>query len=153
MGKNSPDSKLLRAFSAGGAVWRKEKGKDYFLLVKPDGTDRWQLPKGTVDEGESSQETAIREVGEEGGVDAKILEKLGKSQYFFVLKGQKIFKTVTYFLMEYLGDTKEGHDHEVDEAKFFPFNEAFEKLTFEDDKDILKKAKEILERPMQESLI
>lgn len=92
-------------------------------------------------------------MAEEGGVDVRLVDKIGTSQYFFVFKGQKIFKTVIYFLMEYLQDKKEGHDHEVAEVAFVDFDEAFGKLTFKDDKEMLKKGREILERGIQENLL
>lgn len=92
-------------------------------------------------------------MAEEGGVDVRLVDKIGTSQYFFVFKGQKIFKTVIYFLMEYAGDKKEGHDHEVAEVAFVDFDEAFGKLTFKDDKEMLKKGREILERGIQENLL
>jgi 8-oxo-dGTP diphosphatase len=144
---------LTRAFSAGGVVYKKDKGKLLFLIMKPKGTDRWQLPKGIIDKDESSKATAEREVAEEGGVKAKLLEKLGTSQYFFILKGRRILKTVTYFLMEYVSDTQNGHDDEADEARFFPHEEAHRKLSFKDDKEILKKAREILNRGVQGDLV
>ncbi len=144
MGEKPHNSKLLREFSAGGVVFKKEAKKPLFLLIKPAGTDRWQLPKGQIDKDESSAETAAREVEEESGVKAKVIQKLGTSRYFFVLKGQRIFKTVTYFLMGYIGEGKDGHDHEVDETVFLPFDKAYERLTFKDDKNILTKAKEMI---------
>lgn len=90
---------------------------------------------------------------EEGGVRVKPIEKLGTSQYFFVFEGKRIFKTVSYFLMEYLSDTDKGHDHEVEEAVFVDFYAAYEKLTFKDDKEMLKKGRELLERGIQGNLV
>lgn len=153
MGATSQKLKLKREFSAGGVVWKKENGKDYFLITRPKGTDRWQLPKGNIEEGESSESAALREVEEEGGVKVKIIGKIGIQKLFFYWNKERIFKTVTYFLMEYLFDSKDGHDHEVDEVAFLPFDEAHKKLTFKNDKEILTKAKEILEQPKQENLI
>lgn len=146
-------SKLIREFSAGGAVFKRGNNNFSWLIIKPKDTDRWQLPKGKIEKGESSQFAAMREVKEEGGVKVKVLDKIGSSSFFFVLKGEKIFKTVAYFLMEWVNDTKKGHDWEVDEAKFFPFDEASKKLTFKDDKNILKKAKTLLDQGIQENLV
>lgn len=157
MGKRTFEKKIKkfqRQFSAGGAVYKTSKDKKVkWLLIKPVGTDRWQLPKGQIDKGEKTINTALREVKEEGGVETKIIQKIGSSSYFFVLKNTKIFKTVTYFLMEVVKKTKEGHDNEIDEVTFREFEEAFGLLTFKDDKNILKKAKEILESPIQKTLI
>lgn len=145
--------KVIREFSAGGVVFKRVPKKFQWLLIKPAGTERWQLPKGKVDKGETSKEAAVREVVEEGGVKVRPVDKIGTSQYFFVFKGQKIFKTVIYFLMEYLQDRKEGHDHEVDETAFIDFDEAEGRLTFKDDKKMLRKGREILQRGIQGNLI
>lgn len=149
MAKRTKKQGTVREFSAGGVVSKNGK----WLIIRPAGTKRWQFPKGKIDKDESSKGTALREVEEEGGVKVEIIEKIGDSQYFFVLKGKKIFKTVTFYLMEHLGDTKKGHDWEVEEAIFVPYKEAFERLSFKEDKEILKKAKSVLDRGNQENLI
>lgn len=151
--KKEKSSKVERVFSAGGVVIKEDAKELKFLIIKPTGTERWQLPKGLIDEGESSKKTAIREVSEEGGINAEVIKKLGRSSYFFVWEGKKIFKTVTFYLMRYKKDTGNGHDREVDEALFFPFNEAYAKLTFKDDKGFLKQAKEEIERGLQGTFI
>lgn len=157
MGKRTLKKKIKkfeRQYSAGGAVFIPTKdNRIQWLLIKPAGTDRWQLPKGQIDKGEKAIETAIREVKEEGGVEAKIINKIGSSSYFFVLNETKIFKTVTYFLMEVVKKTKEGHDNEIDKVIFKEFDEAFKLLSFKDDKNILKKGKEILESSIQKTLV
>lgn len=139
-----------REFSAGGVVF---KNKTLWLIIKPSGTDRWQLPKGKIDAGESSEKTATREVKEEGGIYAKVIQKIGSEQFFFFFEGNRIFKTVIFYLMEYVSGNPKNHDKEVSESVFFDFNEALEKLTFKNEKEILKKAKELLEQPRQENLI
>jgi 8-oxo-dGTP pyrophosphatase MutT (NUDIX family) len=139
VGKSTKE-KVTRAFSAGGVVFKKAGKNLTWLIIQPSGTSRWQFPKGLIDSGENSEATAVREVEEEGGVKAKVIDKIGTSQFFFVLHGKKIFKTVTYYLMGYLEDVSRGHDGEVEKAIFVPFDEALEKLTFKDDKETLKKA-------------
>lgn len=153
MGKSSQKGKITREFSAGGIVFKKTKGKTLWLLINPAETDRWQFPKGHIDGRERSKEAAIREVYEEANVGAKAIEKIGTSQYFFVLKGKRIFKTVIFFLMQYLSGRKKKADIEVNKARFFPLEEALEKLTFKNDKKMLEKAKSILDRGIQENLI
>lgn len=140
MAKGTKKQRTVREFSAGGVVFKDGK----WLIIRPAGTKRWQLTKGSIDKKETTRQTALREVKEEGGVKAEIIEKIGQTQYFFVLKGEKIFKTVTFYLMRYLGDTRKGHDWEVEEAIFVPYKEALEKLSFKDDKEILKKARSLL---------
>lgn len=156
MGKRTSEKKVKkfeRHFSAGGAVFKTYKDTQKWLLVKPTGFDRWQLPKGIIEKGEKVSDAALREVCEEGGVKTKIIKKVGSSSYFYVLNDVKIFKTVTYFLMEVIKKTKEGHDQEIDKVIFKNFDEALKLLTFKDDKRIIAKAKEILESPTQESLV
>lgn len=152
-GKVGKTSKVERAFSAGGVVFKKDAKEFKFLIINPTGTRRWQLPKGLIDDGESSKETAIREIAEEGGVDTEVIVKLGDARYFFVWEGKKIFKTVTFYLMRYTKDTGKGHDKEVDEAVFLPFEKAYGRLTFKDDKKFLQQAKDKIERGLQETLI
>lgn len=142
--KKSSKSSVKRQYSAGGVVYRKVGETLEFLIIQPAGTDRWQLPKEHLGEGESSREAAEREVEEEGGVKVEVIEKLGNTRYFFVLKGQKIFKTVAFYLMEYKSETGKGPDHEVDEAKIVPFDEALEYLSFKDDREMVEKAKDKL---------
>lgn len=162
MGKNTKNREgrgrgastgVIREFSAGGIVFKKTPTQTLFLIIQPKDTDRWQFPKGHLDNGETSKDAAVREVKEEGGISANLIQKLGIQRYFFSLKKERIFKTVTFFLMEYVsGDTK-NHDKEVDGAVFLPFDEAFEKLTFKKDKETLNQAKEILKQGIQSDLI
>ena len=156
MGKTTKEKikKFIRQFSAGGAAYKTSKnGETKWLIVKPAGVDRWQLPKGQIDKAEKTIEAAQREVKEEGGVETKIIEKIDSSSYFYVFNDTKCFKTVTYFLMKVIKKTKEGHDQEIDEVSFQEFEKAHKLLTFKNDKNILKKAKEILESPTQKSLV
>lgn len=138
-------AKIKREFSAGGVVFRKEPEGILWLVVKPKGSEKWRLPKGWIGPGESSVEAAKREVQEEGGVEAEVLGKLGNEKFFFVQDKQKIFKTVTFYLMEYQQEAKGGFSWETEEIDWLPFEEAKERLAFDKEKEILEKAKEILE--------
>lgn len=132
-------------YSSGGAVFRTRNNSFEWLLINPRDTDRWQLPKGTIDPGEKSQVTAVREVFEETGVKGEIIEKLETIRYFFAADGGKIFKSVVFYLMKSQGEepkVEEEWSHEVTEAKWFPFEEALETLTYKSEKAILKKAQE-----------
>ncbi len=149
---------IKRQYSAGGAVFKKEGNQILWLLIQPAGGDefhnkiRWQLPKGWINEGEKTEEAALREVKEEGGVEAKIIKKVGSIKIFFsnTFEGkpeEKVLKTITFYLMEFQKEAPDGHDEEVAEIVWLPFEEAKEKLTFKNEKEILTKAKEILENP------
>lgn len=158
MGKEKSKEKiklpLQREFSAGGVVFKK-KGQDFlWLMIQPQGTDRWQLPKGHLDGKEKSSETALREVEEEGLIEAKIVVPLKKIQYFFVLDGKKIFKVVTFFLMQYLKDSKKELDtKEIAKVAFVKYQEALEKLTFKSEKELLREAFEKVNQGIQEILV
>lgn len=153
MGKDKREEKLKREFSAGGVIFKKKGKEIYWLLINPKDTDRWQFPKGLIEKGETSREAALREVEEEGAVKAKIIEKLTDLKLFYFWEGKRIFKIVTYYLMEYLSDTGNGHDGEIEEAALFPHKEALEKLTFKNDKETLKKAFERVNQGIQASLV
>ena len=142
-----------REISAGGAVFKKRGDKILWLIIKPAGKDRWQFPKGLIDKGEKEEETAIREVEEEGGVKVKLIKKIKDINYFYFFEGQRVFKTVKYYLMEFEGSSQRGHDEEVDEVKFLEYEEAYKLLTFKNDKDVLKEAKIVFDRGIQENLI
>ena len=132
---------LKREFSAGGVCFKKEDSKIFIVIYKPEGRNAWQLPKGWIDKGESSQEAAIREVKEEGGVEGKIIQKIDTIKYFFNWQDEKIFKTVTFYLMEYVKGRPEDHTWEAETAEWIEIDEAVERLTFKDEKEIVKKAK------------
>lgn len=163
MGKNTHSLKTLREFSAGGVVFQGKK----ILVTKSSPSEKypisfWRLPKGWIDnELEDTpgvvargdrratkvelEEAALREVREEGGVEAKIVKKIGTMKFSFNSTRGKVLKFVTYFLMEWLKDLPEGTDFETAEVVWLPFKEAHKKLSFQAEKDILQKAKDLLE--------
>lgn len=133
---------VTRAFSAGGAVFKATEEGLEWLLIKPKGTNRWQLPKGIIEKGESSKDAATREVYEETGVKCEIVEKLGDIKFFFVLKDERIFKQVTFYLMKYASGkptiVKEA-EKEIAEVRWMPTNKALKLLSFKDEKGIIEK--------------
>jgi 8-oxo-dGTP pyrophosphatase MutT (NUDIX family) len=147
---------VKREFSAGGAVYRQTNGGIEWLLIQPKDSDRWQLPKGRIEAGESAAEAAVREVEEEGGVGVEIREKIDTFKIFFYWpskdklkageKQEKVFKTITFFLMESVSNTGIAPDpNEVDEVKWLAYEQALKQLTFETEKTVLKKAKRLVE--------
>lgn len=133
---------MKREFSAGGIVFKGGK----VLLTKHSQNHHWSFPKGLIDPPQTSKEAAIREVKEEGGVEAEIVEKVGYSKYVYSLHGEKIFKVVTYFLMKYKSGDPKDHDWEVEEAGWYEIEDALKQLTFSQDKTLLKKALEIVKK-------
>lgn len=132
-------------FSAGGIVVKENQ----FLLVENSRMKNpeekwWGFPKGHLEEGESTEEAAIREVAEETGIEAEIIDKLGQSKYVITKNEEKIFKVVTIFLMKYLSGEPKAQIGEVSDVIWLPYEAALKKLTYPNDKDLLKKAKEIV---------
>jgi 8-oxo-dGTP pyrophosphatase MutT (NUDIX family) len=132
-----------RAFSAGGVVIRHTSDGAELVLGRRR-QDRnhsiWALPKGTPDGDETPQETALREVNEETGLEVRILETIGDIHYRFVREGRRIDKTVHYYLMEATGGDLADHDHEFEEVRWFELGEAEAVMRFPTERDILARA-------------
>lgn len=131
------------ATSAGGIVVRFE-GETPHLVVGSRRRERdivtWTLPKGTPNAGETREETAIREVGEETGLEVRITGALDSIEYWFVQRGLRIHKTVHYFLMEPIGGDLARHDHEFEAVRWISFAEAQQMLTFETERALVARA-------------
>ncbi len=173
MGKSSQKTKIIREFSAGGVVFKKEKGEIYWLVAKatpgPDFPDNvWRLCKGWLDDDaggkdpgplgsgerkakeEDIRKAAIKEVKEEGGIIAEIVQKIGTTRWFI---GNRGLKFVTFYLMEYKKNARGGFGWETEKILWLPFKEAREKLSHEREKEILDKANGLLGSGIQENLI
>jgi 8-oxo-dGTP pyrophosphatase MutT (NUDIX family) len=107
----------------------------------------WCLPKGIVEEGEETEKTALREVHEETGLSGEILGKVGAISYWYYSdeKTVRVHKTVHYFLMRYVSGRTEEHDAEVDDARWFPLDEAFDVLVYKGERAVLLKARKMIE--------
>lgn len=142
-------NRTKREISSGGIIYRKSDDAIEVAIASRTtqrGKKVWCLPKGWVEKGESLEETAQREVKEETGLNGEIVGKIGDIQYWFYSRDERcrIFKTVHFFLLTYLeGDVKD-HDFELDEVRWVPLEEAEEKLSFKTEKDIMRKAREML---------
>jgi 8-oxo-dGTP pyrophosphatase MutT (NUDIX family) len=128
-------SKAVREYTAGGMVFRHAGGTVDILMIQ-DRMGRWTIPKGHVEEGESLEQTALREVGEETGLhDMAIRDKLDKIHFFYRKEGKLIFMTTHVFLMEALGDTEAVVPEESEgivDAKWFTQAEALELIEYKD---------------------
>jgi 8-oxo-dGTP pyrophosphatase MutT (NUDIX family) len=133
------------ATSAGGIVVRFENQVPH-LVVGGRRRDKdlvtWTLPKGTPNPGESREETAVREVAEETGLEVRITAPLDSIEYWFVQRGLRIHKTVHYFLMEPTGGDLGRHDHEFESVRWISFDEAPTVLTFETERALIARAAE-----------
>jgi 8-oxo-dGTP pyrophosphatase MutT (NUDIX family) len=138
------------ATSAGGIVVRYESGQPWLVVGsrrrERDGRT-WTLPKGTPNPGESREQTAVREVEEETGLEVRITGPLDSIEYWFVQSGTRIHKTVHYFLMEPVGGDLARHDHEFEEVRWVTFEVAPTMLTFETERGLVARAAERLAGP------
>lgn len=130
-----------REFSAGGIVVRK-KGRVFQVLLIKDSYGRWTWPKGHIDSGEKSHNAALREVKEEVGLkNLRILKKVGRSNYFFRLKEELIFKTVFFFLLEASDKEKlKVQKSEIEDGRWFKPDVALETVEYKGAKGLLAKA-------------
>ncbi|MEW6212716.1 MAG: NUDIX hydrolase [Acidobacteriota bacterium] len=137
MSRQAGEEKL----AAGGVVIRSdERGKRVLLVHRPRYLD-WSFPKGGVKEGETTEEAALREVEEETGLACRILGKLEIARYHYRTgKGNLRPKAVHYFLMEALSGHIVTDGVEVDEARWLSAGEAEEKLSYEADRLVLRRA-------------
>jgi len=131
---------LIEAASCGGIVIHR--GKILLLYKNHVGRyDGWVLPKGTVEKGESLKQTAVREVREEAGADAKIIKYVGKTRYMFKNDNNYINKTVYWYLMK--ADSffcKPQTEEHFADAGFYGHEEAYNLLKYHDEKQALEKA-------------
>jgi 8-oxo-dGTP pyrophosphatase MutT (NUDIX family) len=101
------------------------------LVITPAGRRRvTALPKGGPVEGETGEETAVREVREETGVTVRALERLGEVGYSYRRDGRRIRKVVHYYLCAFVSGSTADHDHEVDDARWIPLEQALTALTY-----------------------
>ncbi len=128
--------------SAGGVVLRGDPPE--VLVVSLKGGRVVTLPKGQVEPGERYPETASREVREETGVEAAVLSPLGKVRYYFTVReGEEpvtVSKEVHYFLMAYRGGEPRPQLSEVEAAYFLPVSEALERLSYPNEREVLRRA-------------
>jgi len=108
----------------------------------------WALPKGQIDEGESGEETALREIAEETGASGRSLGKLGDVRYTFSWEGEPVFKIVSFFLVRYesgkLGEIPEAFRHEVAEVRWLPLDDAPRLLAYQGERRMAEKALAVL---------
>ena len=135
------------AISAGGVVYRQAPDGVEVVLVSRVAERLWALPKGTPDPGESLEQTALREVREETGLEACIEQPLGEVTYWYTRSdGLRVHKKVTYFLMQVVGGDVAAHDHEFDDVAWVHLSEAERLLTHRNQLHILRRVAELTDR-------
>jgi 8-oxo-dGTP pyrophosphatase MutT (NUDIX family) len=151
---------MEREFSAGGIVLRHLDGQWCIATIQPrdsesrhPGKPVTALPKGLIDSGEKPAETAVREVREETGLEAALIDKLGDIKYVYVRSWgnrEKVFKVVSFYLLRYvsgsIGEIKPEMQHEVSGAEWIPLAEADRRLSYSGERQMARLACEYVER-------
>ena len=133
-------TRVRDALAAGGVVLRGT-GEEIEVVIAGRDSDRtWVFPKGTPDRGETIEETAIREVREESGLDVEIVRPIGAIDYWFAVPGERVHKVVHFFLMRSQGGDVSRHDHEYDDVRWVPVADARRMLTYDTYRDMLERA-------------
>lgn len=134
----------LTQVSAGGVVFRHTGAQVEVALILVGPRERWQLPKGAMATDETNEQAALREVREETGLTAELIELLDRIEYWFnaTRHGERVryHKFVHFYLMRFLSGDVADHDHEVIEARWFNIEQAISLLAFESEKAIMRKA-------------
>jgi 8-oxo-dGTP pyrophosphatase MutT (NUDIX family) len=141
--------KTRNEVSAGGVVFRAVGGSDFQVALILTHEGRWQLPKGWGEADESQEQTAIREVREEAGVEAELVGKLDSIEYWYRStydpgEPVRVHKFVHFYLLRYLRGSTEDHDHEVQEARFVEIGEALRLLAFPSERKVVEMARDAL---------
>jgi 8-oxo-dGTP pyrophosphatase MutT (NUDIX family) len=105
-----------------------------------DGQRVLALPKGHLDNAETAEQAAVREVREEGGVDADLVSHLGDVRYWYRRKGRSVPKRVRFFLFHYRSGDPADHDDEVEEARWMGLAEASTALSYEGEREMVLRA-------------
>ncbi|NLG54158.1 MAG: NUDIX hydrolase [Rhodococcus sp.] len=145
-----PRLRTVRETSAGGIVVAGWGGPPEQLCAALIGrTDRrgrllWSLPKGHIEQGETAEQTAMREVKEETGIHGEVLAALGSIDYWFVTEGRRVHKTVHHYLMQFRGGELSDEDIEVTEVAWVPLNELGSRLAYADERKLAQVAGELI---------
>ena len=145
---DKPKMETVHQHSAGGVAFRSDGPKHEIAVIRTTEEGRWQLPKGIVDPGETPEQAAVREVSEEAGLTCKLLDPIDTIEYWFVASydgpKKRYHKKVSFYLMEYLSGDVSDHDHEVTEARWVTFDEALSMLSFQNEKAVVEKARQMV---------
>ncbi len=131
---------MKRVFSAGGIVVRENNGPKV-LVTQHSVHLGWDFPKGQIEPGETGEQAALREVEEETGVKAEIVEKIGDSKYFYYEGEEKVFKNVVFYLMKFVEQGEATTAFEVSGTEWLAPKEVEEQLSFKGSREVWVKAK------------
>ena len=125
---------IVREPTAGGIIFRHDKDGGVEILLIQDTKDRWTIPKGHIEEGETAQQTAVREIGEEAGLtNIDVLGWLGKIHFRYRRADRLVLMTTQIYLVRAKGDTDAIKKEDwMNGIKWFKFNDALEVIEYED---------------------
>jgi 8-oxo-dGTP pyrophosphatase MutT (NUDIX family) len=151
--RRGPDRlRTVHETSAGGLVIdnidrpREEQVAALIGRVDRRGRMLWSLPKGHIELGETAEQTAIREVAEETGIQGSVLAALGRIDYWFVTDGRRVHKTVHHYLMRCSGGELSDDDVEVAEVAWVPIPELPSRLAYADERKLAEVADELIDK-------
>ena len=144
--RKGPFGRVERLVSSGGVVFRQEEGRIETVLCGRSEPVRWSLAKGTPDPGETLEETALREVREETGLEVELEEPLGSIEYWFADRDQAVryHKTVHFYLMSPIGGHIDQHDPEFDVVQWFDVDEALSCMAYGNEAGVLRRAVDLI---------
>src|SRR5438128_2196708 len=137
-----------REISAGCVVYRTTDAMTEVALIQPREREAWALPKGLIERGETPEHAARREAREETGLSGDIKARIDTIKYSYTAKWEqpptRIFKIVTFYLLQFTSGNPEDHDREVERVAWFPIDEAIRQASYSQEKDVLRKAKRLI---------
>jgi 8-oxo-dGTP pyrophosphatase MutT (NUDIX family) len=142
--------RTVHEISAGGLVIdgidgpREEQLAAVIGRLDRRGRMLWSLPKGHIEQGETADQTAIREVAEETGIQGDVLAALGSIDYWFVTDGRRVHKTVHHYLMRFSSGELCDEDVEVTEVAWVPISELTSRLAYADERRLVEVAGELI---------
>jgi 8-oxo-dGTP pyrophosphatase MutT (NUDIX family) len=142
------DRRYRREISAGCVIYRRSDRGTEVALTKPAGRDAWALPKGLIETGEAPEQAAHREATEETGLTGEIVDKIDTIKYVYTAAWEeppaRVFKIVTFYLMQCTGGDTDRHDQETEEVAWLPIAEAIARASYGTEKEILRKAESLI---------
>lgn len=136
--------KTRNEHSSGGVVVSLREGRPFVAMIATRNMTRWGLPKGAVAENETSEDAALREVQEETGLRARVLQPLNTIEYFFRAGDTLIQKRVDFYLMQYVDGDIQPQLSEVDDASWVDLDESITRASFDSEKKLLEQARAAL---------